>query len=245
MNTHFRGEKGSTHSLALIRSNMRGPPRAWRLRELHRAGDTFRTGCPVCIPALQGARRLGCYWAPRLRRSHSPQPRLGNRSALDWVIDQYQVCTDKRRGITNDPKAAVMGSSGSGPTALQFALRHPDRLWCLVLQSAVTQRFIEPHRSTHSLLGPAVFSRSGQWRSDLGAWAVYLLGRYWPSLLVRTLLNASEDLDRDKARQRRSYVRQHPEERTFFRRVIASGLPLSVRQTGLWNDLHQYADLPV
>ena len=30
-------------------------------------------------------------------------PCLGNRSALDWVIDQYQVKTDKRSGITNDP----------------------------------------------------------------------------------------------------------------------------------------------
>jgi len=28
---------------------------------------------------------------------------LGNRSALEWVIDQYQVSTDKRSGITNDP----------------------------------------------------------------------------------------------------------------------------------------------
>ena len=29
--------------------------------------------------------------------------RLGNRSALDWVIDQYQVTVDKRSGIVNDP----------------------------------------------------------------------------------------------------------------------------------------------
>jgi predicted helicase len=29
--------------------------------------------------------------------------RLGNRSALEWIIDQYQVGTDKRSGITNDP----------------------------------------------------------------------------------------------------------------------------------------------
>ncbi len=29
--------------------------------------------------------------------------RLGNRSALDWIIDQYQVSTDKRSGITNGP----------------------------------------------------------------------------------------------------------------------------------------------
>ncbi|MCX6147307.1 MAG: N-6 DNA methylase [Candidatus Kapabacteria bacterium] len=29
--------------------------------------------------------------------------KLGNRSALDWIIDQYQIKTDKRSGITNDP----------------------------------------------------------------------------------------------------------------------------------------------
>jgi hypothetical protein len=29
--------------------------------------------------------------------------RLGNRSALEWVIDQYQVSTDRRSGITNNP----------------------------------------------------------------------------------------------------------------------------------------------
>src|ERR1019366_10114424 len=32
--------------------------------------------------------------------------RLGNRSALEWVIDQYQVSTDKRSGIVNDPNRA-------------------------------------------------------------------------------------------------------------------------------------------
>ena len=29
--------------------------------------------------------------------------RLGNRSALEWVIDQYRVKTDQRSGIVNDP----------------------------------------------------------------------------------------------------------------------------------------------
>src|SRR5438270_5580798 len=31
------------------------------------------------------------------------QYRLGNRSALDWVIDQYQISEDKRSGIVSDP----------------------------------------------------------------------------------------------------------------------------------------------
>ena len=29
--------------------------------------------------------------------------RLGNRSPLEWVIDQYQVSEDKRSGIRSDP----------------------------------------------------------------------------------------------------------------------------------------------
>ena len=29
--------------------------------------------------------------------------RLGNRSALEWVVDQYRVPTDARSGIVNDP----------------------------------------------------------------------------------------------------------------------------------------------
>ncbi len=32
--------------------------------------------------------------------------RLGNRSGLEWVVDQYQVSTDKRSGIVNDPNRA-------------------------------------------------------------------------------------------------------------------------------------------
>ncbi len=32
--------------------------------------------------------------------------RLGNRSALEWVIDQYQVSEDKRSRIHSDPNRA-------------------------------------------------------------------------------------------------------------------------------------------
>lgn len=32
--------------------------------------------------------------------------RLGNRSALEWVIDQYRVTEDTRSGIRSDPNRA-------------------------------------------------------------------------------------------------------------------------------------------
>ena len=32
--------------------------------------------------------------------------KLGTRSALEWVVDQYRVKVDKRSGIKNDPNRA-------------------------------------------------------------------------------------------------------------------------------------------
>jgi len=40
--------------------------------------------------------------------------RLGNRSALEWVIDQYQVTEDKRSGIRSDPTAPTILNTLSG-----------------------------------------------------------------------------------------------------------------------------------
>ena len=44
-----------------------------------------------------------------LRLDYTPPPvscHRRNRSALEWIIDQYRVKTDKRSGIMNDPNRA-------------------------------------------------------------------------------------------------------------------------------------------
>jgi pimeloyl-ACP methyl ester carboxylesterase len=50
--------------------------------------------------------------------------------------DSYAVLLDAL-GLE---KAAIIGFSGGGPSALQFALRHPDRCSALVLMSAIGRR---------------------------------------------------------------------------------------------------------
>jgi predicted helicase len=61
--------------------------------------------------------------------------RLGNRSALEWVIDQYQVSTDKRSGITNDPNRA------DDP---QYILRLIGRVINVSLETAKIVRALPP-----------------------------------------------------------------------------------------------------
>lgn len=43
------------------------------------------------------------FWTLRGIPPEAYEYRLGNRSALEWIVDQYQVSTDKRSGIVNDP----------------------------------------------------------------------------------------------------------------------------------------------
>jgi predicted helicase len=43
------------------------------------------------------------YWTLTNIPAEVYEYRLGNRSALEWIVDQYQVSTDKRSGIVNDP----------------------------------------------------------------------------------------------------------------------------------------------
>jgi pimeloyl-ACP methyl ester carboxylesterase len=208
---------------------------------------------------------------PVILQSHGGASGYDQTSALSWDLREagFTVLTPSRPGYLRTPltsgasperaadalaslldvlgidKVCVMGTSGGGPTALQLALRHPGRVWGLVLQAAISRHHVQPRRSTRSLIGRVLFTKSGTWLADFGAWGMHLLARYRPTLLVRTLLNASDDLDPSRAEQRRSYVLGHPEQVDFFRRVAASGMPLSVRHAGLWNDLHQFARLPV
>jgi predicted helicase len=58
---------------------------------------------------------------------------LGNRSALEWVIDQYQVTTDKRSGITNDPNR---------PTDEQYIVRLVGQVVAVSLQTIQTVEMI-------------------------------------------------------------------------------------------------------
>ncbi|MCU0498522.1 MAG: alpha/beta hydrolase [Anaerolineae bacterium] len=42
------------------------------------------------------------------------------------------------------PQVAIIGLGTAGPAALQFALRHPERCWALILASSVNQFYREP-----------------------------------------------------------------------------------------------------
>jgi pimeloyl-ACP methyl ester carboxylesterase len=116
-------------------------------------------------------------------------------------------------------RVAMVGLSGGGPSAWQFALRHPDRCWALALISAITRQRPASQRSLgwrlfHKVILP----------SDFAAW----LG----VSLVRALMRPTP---------RRPVGRVGPEQ---SRRLMEATVPYAVRRAGHKNDSEQFGALP-
>jgi pimeloyl-ACP methyl ester carboxylesterase len=135
---------------------------------------------------------------------------------------------------------AVIGVSGGGPTAVEFALRHGERTTCLALVCAITGPHLQPARTIGSIVGRIVFAR-GSGFLDLIYASALAYAALRPMSFCRPLLAATETFDREGLRDRLAAVREHPVWLRWMRGLIESGYPISARRDGLDNDLRQFA----
>jgi len=123
--------------------------------------------------------------------------------------------------------ADVIGISGSGPTALAFALRHPSRIRKLILESTVTTVWDEDKqvkRTARLLFG----------RAERVSWGlIKLILRVAPMTMMQVMLQAMTTLDVYEVIQRMS-----PDDLRFVHRLIAT----SQSGTGYMNDLEHRVD---
>jgi len=167
------------------------------------------------------------YLRTPLETCRTPQETADALAALLDVLDIREV--------------AVVGISGGGPIALQMALRHPDRVRALVMLAAVSRRFVLPSRSTRGV-GRVFFSNTGMWLVDLMCWLVFVgTLRVRPALVATWFFKGSETLDRAGIRQRVAQFMADPEQIRWMRMLVDYLLPVSLRKTGMENDLRQFA----
>jgi len=88
MDIHLHYEQAKEYPLKWIENH--DVPFSWRVEKMRLTPD--RTAVIVNESLTLAGMPQECF-----------QYRLGNRSALEWVIDQYQVSEDKRSGIMSDP----------------------------------------------------------------------------------------------------------------------------------------------
>jgi pimeloyl-ACP methyl ester carboxylesterase len=122
-------------------------------------------------------------------------------------------------------KVCAMGVSAGGMSAAQFALRHPDRCWGLVLVSAVTR--------------PVTLARPGdQWAADIlfsNDFAMWALTTYTPQLMLAPMGLTAEHM---------ALVAAEPAARAGMFGVVE--MPqITRRRDGVLNDLIQAEVLPL
>jgi pimeloyl-ACP methyl ester carboxylesterase len=123
----------------------------------------------------------------------------------------------------NIPRVAVMGISAGGPSALQLALRHPDRCSALVMVSAVSHAAL-PQFPMMDIVYKVVFG----W--DFVFWLMSTIAR--PALLF--LLGTMPAVQ----------ARLTPAEKVWISDFLQTGLPVSLRRDGLLHDMTLCPVLP-
>ena len=120
-------------------------------------------------------------------------------------------------------RAAILGASAGGPSALQFALRHPERSAALVLLAPAA--YAPRAGGAPSVRTPPgvelLFSTA--LRSDFLFWAAV---RAAPDTLTRSILGTPPELLRNAG----------ADEQARIARMLARILPVTLRRVGLQND---------
>jgi pimeloyl-ACP methyl ester carboxylesterase len=120
--------------------------------------------------------------------------------------------------------AAVVGISAGGPSALQFALRHPNRCWALISVSGVSKRIVSQLSRFQSLVSAVL-------DNDFMLW---LLGAATRDVLL-SLSGVTPTL--------RKQLEHDPVKMDVLMSILRP-LPISHRKVGVNNDLEQFAHLP-
>ncbi|MGB8463421.1 MAG: alpha/beta hydrolase [Terrimicrobiaceae bacterium] len=131
---------------------------------------------------------------------------------------------------------AVLASSSGAPAALQFALRHPGKVWALVLISSVTAKFHPDAKARRSEPGSLVLNEFG---GDLGAWLRVEQTEWDPRGVLLSMLDAENNGTAGQREALATSVVNDADQLEWFRGLVGTFVPLSVREAGIRNDILQ------
>lgn len=100
---HVNYEQQAEHPLEMIETP--DQPLDWRVEKMRLVKDS-RSTLEKCTTTATAEIKYNDFLTLAGIPAETFDYRLGNRSALEWIVDQYQVKTDKRSGIINDPNRA-------------------------------------------------------------------------------------------------------------------------------------------
>ena len=114
-------------------------------------------------------------------------------------------------------KVAVLGFSAGGPVAFEFALRHPDRTWALVLESIGSQPDQAPE---YKLFVEILETAEGEGAVDFVSYLFYLTTKYHPRLAVSFFVSIDNTLTPPQLDRRTRYVLRNFQQDRFALKFI-------------------------
>ncbi|MDE2745710.1 MAG: alpha/beta hydrolase [Chloroflexota bacterium] len=129
-------------------------------------------------------------------------------------------------------QVAAYGVSGGGPSSIEFAARHPDRVACLVLEVAISQRFAPD-------VSPLILMLA---RSSIAFRIQARLLRWFPRFAVSQMMKVESTHDSAEVARITADVVGDPDKMDILRR-LAEGPPFGMLRAGFDNDLEQFASI--
>ena len=163
---------------------------------LHAARTVICDGIQIIAPSRFG------YLRTPMPKDASP---AAMADALAHLLDELEVSS-----------VAVLGNSSGGPTAIEFAIRHPERVTSLILNVCVVHAY-------EGISKIARLNNSIGWRSDFLFW--YITEKYGDRFGAQ--YGITEESLKDLPQDERAYLSQ----------VWKSANPVSLRRRGMLNDL--------
>jgi pimeloyl-ACP methyl ester carboxylesterase len=142
-------------------------------------------------------------------------------------------------------RVAVVGLSAGGPGAIQFAVRHPDRLDALVLLSAISQRTRLSDDQTGSALGRLVMTPRYQ---NVAYFLINQAMHRFPAMSMQDFVRTETTYERAAGKKLIAQVLDDPDQKRAVLAMVDAMVPALPRFPGVRNDLavqEQLDELPL
>ena len=129
-------------------------------------------------------------------------------------------------------QVVLHGVSGGGPSAIEFAARHPDRTSALLLSCAIAQHYV-----VDSMPGWLMRLLVSEASLRVLTWAM----ERFPKASIEAMLRAESTFDKPARKRIATEIANSPERLSRMRAISASGSGMKHRIAGFENDIAQFA----
>ncbi|MDO9263618.1 MAG: alpha/beta hydrolase, partial [Desulfosalsimonadaceae bacterium] len=153
------------------------------------------------------------------------------------VAKTYEEQADAAAALLNAlniDRVAVLGYSAGGPPAVYFATRYPERAWALILECAVTRKWVVKKENIEENIyfGYLMYQDPFLWSSDV-------VSTHAPRMIGMSTIEMESSLDRQETEKLMDHIMSDPRRVKVLTGLMKSMSPGDLRQAGMKNDIEE------